>query len=166
MATVIELAAAQPPLLIKLDPALEAQEQEWRTIYILPRVEPRFCADLPRWDSNWKVEQSPTQQMDSLLEIFCSGETLTFGPQFKPLVHLGDGVWELKTPDLRFFGWFPHKDCFIGGALDTAFNVKSHKLYAGYAGEVAYYRGELPLDEPKFIAGEDPNNVVTNYDYP
>ncbi len=165
MATVLGLVTAQPAGLIKLDPMLEAQEQEWRTIYILPRLAPSV-ADLPTWQSHWKVEQSPGQQMDSLLEVFCSGETLAFGPQIKPLVHLSDGVWELKTPDLRLFGWFPHKDCFICGALDTAFNVKSYNLYRGYAGEVARYRTQLDLNDPKFIPGDDPNDVVTNWNYP
>jgi hypothetical protein len=165
MATVIDLATAQPPALLKLDPALEAREQEWRTIYILPRVKPRFTV-LPTWQSHWKIEQSPVQQMDALLEVFCSGETLTFEHRFKPLVHLNDGIWELKTPDLRFFGWFPHQDCFIGGALDTAFNVKNLDLYRGYANEVAYHRQQLDLNEPKFIPGDDPKNVVTNYDFP
>jgi hypothetical protein len=166
MATVLELATRQPPALLKLDPALEAREQEWRMIYILPRVRPRIETELRTWRSNWQVEQSPLQQMDSLLEVFCSGETLTFDQRFKPLVHLNDGIWELKTPDLRFFGWFPHKDCFIGGALDLAFNVKSYNLYPGYADEVAYHRTQLDLDNPKFIPGADPRDVVTNYDYP
>jgi hypothetical protein len=165
MATILELVRAQPQALIKLDPALEDREQEWRMIYILPRVRPRIMDDLPTWRSQWQVEQSPTQQFDSLLEVFCSGETLTFEQKFKPLVHLSDGVWELKTPDLRFFGWFPHKDCFIGGALDTAYNVKNFNLYAGYANEVAYHRGQLALDPPKFVPGDDPTNVVTNYNY-
>ena len=166
MATVLELAAAQPPALIRLDPALEDQEQEWRCIYILSQVRARFETDLPTWVSQWRVEQSPTQQLDALLEVFCSGETLTFGPQFKPLVHLNDGIWELKTPDLRIFGWFPQKDCFIAGALDTAFNVKSYNLYRGHANVVAHHRDQLDLNAPKFIAGDDPNNVVSNYNYP
>jgi hypothetical protein len=79
--------------------------------------------------------------------------------------HLRDGIWELKTPDLRLFGWFHVKDCFICGALDTAFNVKNSNLYKGYANEVGHFRDELPLDEPKYLTGDDPSNVVTNYDF-
>jgi hypothetical protein len=164
MATLLDLVAAGS--LFKLDPALEANEQEWRTVYALARLRPRFENDLPTWVSTWRVEVTPAQQIDALLEVFCSGETLTFGPQFKPLVHLKDGVWELKTPDIRLFGWFPIKDCFIGGALDLAFNVKNHNLYRGYAGEVAHYRGQLDLDDPKFVPGDNPNAVVSNYTYP
>src|SRR3954464_12789685 len=104
MATVLELALARK--LFKLDPCLEPNEREWRWIYALPDFKSRLLNDLPNWVSHWKVEQSPNQQMDELSEIFCSGETMAYGHRFKPLVHLGDGVWELKTPDLRLFGWF------------------------------------------------------------
>src|SRR5262249_17769795 len=102
----------------------------------------------------------------SLFVVFCSGETLTFSTQFKPLTHLKDGIWELKTPDLRIFGWFHVKDCFIAGNIDTAFNVKNHNLYAGYAGDVARERDQLDLDNPKFVPGDDPNVVVSNYGFP
>ena len=117
-------------------------------------------------DIRWQVEVNPTQQLDALVEIFCSGQTLTFGPQFKPLTHLKDGIWELKTPDLRIFGWFCKKDHFIAGTMDEAFTVKNHNLYAGYAGEVERFRDQLDLNEPKFVSGEDPNVVVSNYNYP
>ena len=164
MATLLDLAARGD--LHRIDPQLEPNEQEWRTIYALPRLVPVFTTELPTWQSQWKVEQSPVQQIDALLEVFCSGTTLTFGPQFKPLTHIRDGVWELKTPDVRFFGWFPVRDCFVGVALNTAYNVKNHNLYAGYAGEVERYRNLLSLDEPKFVQGDDPNAVVSNFDYP
>jgi len=136
-------------------------------IYGLPKLLPRLEIDLPKWESTWKIEESPVQQLDALLDIFCSGETITFDRRFKPLItHVKDGIWELKTPDLRIFGWFRVKDCFIAGALDLAFNVKSHNLYAGYANEIVYHRDHLDLDEPKFVPGDNPDDVVSNYDYP
>jgi hypothetical protein len=165
MATVIELSADGGPL-IKLDPMLEEREQEWRWIYILTRIKSRFEIDLHAMTSVWKVEESCAQQMDVLLETFCSGETLTFDQRFKPLNHLGEGIWELKTPDLRLFGWFPYRECFVCGALDTATNVKSHNLYAGYCNTVKYFRDQLNLDNPKFVPGENPRDVIANYDYP
>jgi hypothetical protein len=78
----------------------------------------------------------------------------------------GDGVWELKTADLRVFGWFHAKDCFLGHCADTAERVKEHRLYTGYVGEVVRFRDSLPLDEPKYIPGEDPDAVVSNSSYP
>jgi hypothetical protein len=164
MATVLELVLAGR--LLKLDAALEHNEREWRYIHTSPRFRERAENELPHWKSEWNVEAEPIQQLDALVEIFCSGETLTFGSQFKPLTHIKDGIWELKTPDLRIFGWFCKKDHFIAGTMDLAFNVKKHNLYAGYAGEVERFRTQLDLNEPKFVASEDPNVVVSNYNYP
>jgi len=164
MSTVLELALAGK--LFKLDAGLEFNEREWRCIYTSPRFRERASDELPQWESQWDVEVNPTQQLDALIEVFCSGATLTFRSQFKPLTHIKDGIWELKTPDLRIFGWFCKKDHFIAGTMDLAFNVKNHDLYAGYAGEVERFRGQLDLNEPKFVSSEDPNVVVSNFNYP
>lgn len=164
MATLLELVGRGE--LLKLDPQLEPNEQEWRSIYVLPDAGRRIRTDILTWTSQWEITVSPVQQLDSLAEIFCAGETLTFERIFKPLVHLGDGVWELKTPDLRLFGWFPAKDCFVGAFLDNAFNVKTYNLYRGYVEETVRLRNQLDLNEPKFVPGSDPDAVVTNYDFP
>ena len=164
MSTILE--SAELGALVRLDPALEPNELEWRIVYVLPHMLPQLQNDLPAYVSQWRVESSPLQQFDAMLEVFCSGETLTFDRMFKPLTHIQDGIWELKTPDLRLFGWFPIKDCFVMGAMDTAFKVKTHNLYVGYANVVAYRRNQLSLDAPKFIPGTDPNDVGSNYDFP
>lgn len=164
MATLVELDRRGE--LFKLDPALEANEQEWRMIYTSPRLKDWLEGVLPSLVSHWQQELSPLQQVDALVEEFCSGTTLCFGPQFKPIQHVKGGIWELKTPDVRVFGWFHVKDCFVGWRGEAAEHVKRYNLYYGIAGEAARYRDLLDLDEPKFIAGEDPNNVVSNYNLP
>lgn len=164
MATISSLVGDDA--LIKIDPQLEPNEQEHRLIYALPSVIPRLADELPGWSSVWQIEQTPQQQLDALFEIFCSGEALVFDLRFKPLTHLGDGVWELKTSDLRLFGWFPAKDVFIFPCIDLAGKIKTYNLYAGYAGEVVRQRSKFPLDEPKFVPGENPNDVVSNYTLP
>jgi len=164
MTTLIELDQAGE--LFKLDPLLEANEQEWRMIYISPHLRNWFEEALPGLISVWKVEISPLQQVDALVEEFCSGTTLCYGPQFKPIQHIEGGIWELKTPDVRIFGWFRVRDCFVGWRGEHAEHVKTYDLYHGLAGETARFRDQLDLDEPKFIPGEDPNAVVSNYSFP
>ena len=109
---------------------------------------------------------SPLEQFAELLGIFGSGEFLTYGYDLKPLTHAYDGIWELKTADLRIFGWFPHMDCFIAHKADLASRIKDHGLYHGYIGEVGRFRDNLELDDPKFISGVDPRVVVSNFNYP
>src|SRR4051812_27179079 len=112
MATLLHLEGAQ--LLHKIYPALDPREHEWRLFYALPRLRAWIERTLPTLESSWKIEESPVEQLDALIYVFCSGQPLAYGQQFKPLRHIRDGIWELKTADLRVFGWFHTKDCFIG----------------------------------------------------
>lgn len=72
-------------------------------------------------------------------------------------------MWELRTPDIRVFGWFPLLDHFIGVVANDATYIKKYRLYEGYIGEVVRYRDHLDLDNPKFIQSERPQDVVSNY---
>ena len=155
----------------KYDPALDDDEQEWRLLWASSKLKAWVENDLPELSSQWRVETGPLEQFDALTTVYASGLPLVFEQQFKPfqprpIQPLGDGVWYLKTPDLRIFGWFWKRDCFIGVVPDTAERVKKYNLYNGYREEVIRFRNELDLDEPKFIAGTDPNAVISNYDLP
>lgn len=135
-------------------------------IFTSPKLMAWMQHDLMALESTWNLELSPAEQIDGLVEVFCSGDTLTYDHQFKPLTHVQDGIWELKTADLRMFGWFSKKDCFLGVVADATDRIKRHNLYYGYAGEVARYRVALDLDDPKFVPGDDPHAVVSDYTYP
>lgn len=164
MSTILELVTSGD--LFRLDPELGPDEQEWRYIYVLPRLKTWLETTLPTLGSTWAIEESPAEQLDELAWTFCSGQTLTYGWQFKPLRPVGHGIWELKTADLRMFGWFPMKDVFVGTDADSKDHIKLHKLYRGYCNQAVMLRDSLNLDDPKFIAGDDPNDVVSNFDYP
>jgi hypothetical protein len=135
-------------------------------VYTSEKARKWIEVDLVAAESTWKLELSPAEQMAELIEHFCSGEPLAYGWQFKPLTHIGDGVWELKTPETRLFGWFPKKDCFIGSEIGMADHIKRHKLYRGHVDEVVRFRDMINLDEPKFIDGDSPNDVVSDFYFP
>lgn len=164
MATLIELLDAGQ--ISQIDPALGPRQQQFRRIFVLPDLQKWLEENLPNLGSTWKIEQSPQEQLDALIAIYCSGDTLTYQWQFRPLNHLGDGIWEMKTADLRVFGWFPHKDDFIGVSANLADQIKRSNLYRPYCEEAIRRRDKLDLDEPKFIQGDDPNAVVSNFDFP
>lgn len=151
---------------VKFDPSLGWREQEERMVYLLPPVAKWLECTLPELTSNWNLEQSPIEQLDDLVWQFCSGQELIVDRQFRLLRHHENGVWELKTADLRLFGWFHVRDCFVCAAANTALNVKNHGLYAGYVQQTVFLRDRLDLDEPKFIAGEDYDEIVTAWSYP
>lgn len=164
MATVIELD--RRGALFRLN-VLEANVQEFRAIYVSPDLHRWITDMLPGMASACGVELTPGEQVFALAELFCAGERLAYEFQFKPLTHIVEGVWELKTTDVRIFGWFSRKDCFIGAVADDATRIKEYHLYFGYADVTTRrFRDGLDLDEPKYVAGDDPHAVVSNFDYP
>jgi hypothetical protein len=163
MATPIELD--RRGALFKLD-ALEQGQQEFREFYASPALHKWLNDVLPAMATSWETELTPAEQFVALSEIFCAGERLTYGLQFKPLTHISDDVWELKTADIRIFGWFHRKDCFIGAVADDATRIKTHNLYHGYANVTTKrFREALDLNEPKYVPGDNPHAVVSNFDY-
>lgn len=164
MATLLHLA--QQGQVVKLDAAMDHTQQECRRIYILPRVQTWMENVLPGLESDWGSEITPLEQLAAFLVTYCSGDTLMFDRQFKPLRHVDNGVWELKTTELRLFGWFHIRDWFVCTDCDSATRVKRLNMYAGYRDQCVRFRDGLDLDKPKFVAGDDPNAVVSAFCYP
>ena len=164
MATLIHLA--QQDQVIKVDAALSWREQEERRIYVLPSVAVWMADTLPGEVSGWNIESSPLEQLDNFLRKYCAGKELMFEREVRPMRHIDNGIWELKTPDIRLFGWFHAKDCFICTHGNTAHNTKANNLYAGYRDNAVWLRGQLDLDDPKFVPGDDPNDVISAFCYP
>jgi hypothetical protein len=163
MATILSLD--QSGNLFRLD-VLDPGVQEFRQFYASPRLRAWISDDLPNLRSSLDIEQSPLMQFFDLAEVFCSGGRLDYGYSFKPLTHHADGVWQLKTQDLRIFGWFHRRDCFVGVVADDATRIKTHDLYHGYARvTTAGFRDAIDLDDPKYVPGDDPHAVVSNFDY-
>jgi len=165
MPTLAELH--QQGALLKLDPQLGPREQEERLIYASPRFAQWVAEELPHLGTDRALEVLPEGQLDALFADFTSGKVLTYEHQFKPLHPRSENTWELKTGDLRIFGWFVRMDCFIAVAATTKGFILEHQgIVAGFVGDVVRFRNLLDLDPPKLIEGDDPNAVVSNYDRP
>jgi hypothetical protein len=164
MSTLVELATRGE--LELYEPELGYRQQAMRLIYTRTRVWPWIEQHLLDRESEYESEITPIEQLDDLLNAFCAGETLIFSRQVKPIQHWGHGEWELKTIDLRLFGWFSKQDIFICCSIDFATRVKEIGLYNGYRDEAVRFRDLLDLDEPKFISGDDPSGVLTNISFP
>ena len=65
-----------------------------------------------------------------------------------------EGVWELRTADLRFFGWFWRKGVFVISAVDQTARCKEYNLCGGYRNRCVQDMRNLGLDEPQFVNGE------------
>jgi hypothetical protein len=160
MATLLELLNQGE--LFRFDPMLGWNEMEMRRIFLLSEARNWLEEKLPTAEATWQIEVNPAEQLDALVYEFCSGKPLQVGTRFKSLVHLGDGIWELKTADLRLFGWFVRKDHFVVSDCDHTDRIKRVNLYRGYCEQAVRRREALNLDEPKYIGGDNPDDVVSD----
>lgn len=81
---------------------------------------------------------------------------MQYGPMFHDMDPAADEVWEMKTEDLRIFGWMYKPREFIavqGGYADDYKKPTKSKNYADDRRDVVKARDALPLDGDKFVGG-------------
>lgn len=152
MSTLSELE--QAGFLENIDGDLDTNQMPQRYLYALPRALKWLKEVLPTLQTDGYVAGAldPSRQAYNLFHTFTSGMAITNMPphSMKPEQK---GVWELRTHDLRFFGWFWRRSQFIIADASTKKQCNNHCLYNGYLNIVIYERERLNLDEPKFITG-------------
>jgi hypothetical protein len=100
---------------------------------------------------------TPKEQLVERLRQWMSGDPMAYGRMFRDMEPKSDGVWELKTADLRIFGWMYRTREFIavrGGYTDDYKEPSKTKNYADERNEVVRARNALPLDGKKYMEGE------------
>jgi hypothetical protein len=137
---------------VDLDPDILPQ----RCLYAFPSVIRWLEEVLPTLAPEWgEGKQTPLEQVDFLFSQFIAGGNVSHWQAchiMKP--QPGDHhIWELKTKDVRFFGWFPKKDIFVIAQAESAKKVKEHGLYRGMRNACVQCREWLDLDEPKAVVG-------------
>ena len=110
---------------------------------------------LPQLENDYDGHATPTEQVENLLAEYISGHPLNYGDggNLRCLRPVDRGVVELKTADVRIFGWFVRKDRYIATFGHSATRVKTVDLYAGFRNETCRIRDTIDLDAPKFILG-------------
>ena len=142
--------------LVKVEGNLLPHQLPQRCIYALPRAIRWMNNDLPTIRTDGVVEGAlePLEQADALINDFLSGIPPDMWVMAPHLMHPHEnGVWELRTPDLRFFGWFWRRGIFILSAIGTAEMCKQRNLYHGYQTQCLHDMRALDLDPPCFTDG-------------
>jgi hypothetical protein len=69
-------------------------------------------------------------------------------------------VWEMKTADLRIFGWLYRPKVFVAAFAGFADDYKKQngqppkESYSEARDRIAWLRGHLNLDPPSFVTGD------------
>jgi hypothetical protein len=148
--------------IIKIDVELAPRDQPLRLLYGTPQFVEWLRQILEGVEPPRQLGQtSPAEQIDDLFHSFLSGEPLIFTRQFRVVRAEENAVWELKTPDMRIFGWFMAKDCFVAVFGNWADTIKDHDLYRGYRIAIRRLRRELGIDATLCVKGVDPDDVLS-----
>ncbi|WP_173980445.1 hypothetical protein [Magnetospirillum sp. UT-4] len=147
--------------LVAINVELPAGILPHRLLYGTARFRQFLEVDLHAIRRYWDPELEPAQQVLALLEAYIGGYPLLFQRQYWPLKPHEDGIWELKTPDVRIFGWFRQKDLFIAVNGMDATEVKAGHYYGPFVREAVWHRQSLDLDGGIFVEGDDPDDVVS-----
>jgi hypothetical protein len=157
MATLEHLADTNK--LIRHDPDLDDDEFPERCVYFAPDFDARLEA-LAEVGFRHHRNRTPYEQAEQILYDFVIGRPLAYGSEYHPLDPHASHTWELKTPDIRLFGWFPKRRHFVVVCRAFKDDLKKFSDYAPYIQQVVNFRNALDLDEPKAVTGVGRNEVL------
>lgn len=144
-------------VLVRVNVELDAGDSIERLVFAYPKFVEWAQNVLPLTQSSIaELAEQPDEQVDALLHDFISGVRMGYGKRYKRLQPGEQEIWELKTADIRLFGWFARKHVFVitAGEEKKRLNV-IEGLYGGYRNEAARLRDTLDLDPPKYIPGDE-----------
>ena len=130
-----------------------------RELYAFPDCLKWMKETVPKFETGRQNSaHTPAEQMILRVQQWLSGAPLQKGPMFKELEFPKDNdVWELKTSDLRMFGWMYQPKKFIVASCGYADHYKEPTKTKNYADDVRAVmdaRQALPLDGAKFVKGK------------
>jgi hypothetical protein len=133
------------------------REARLRWVYGFPGFQTWLDVELPQLNpGRLKASDSPQEQVDNILYRWITGKDIRYTRQFQDLMPRGDEVWEMKTADIRIFGWMYQPLKFIAVFGDYADLYKGRGASRSYEvakQKVKNQRDNLDLDPPKFATG-------------
>lgn len=154
MAT-LDILLARQELVRILVPTDGAPRKRW--IYGLPKFPGWLQNDLPKLETGrLQAVETPEEQVDNALYRWITGKPIAYDRQFYDLMPRADEVWEMKTADIRIFGWMYRPLKFIavfGDYADLYKGAKKSRSYDAAIRRVKSERDRLNFDEPKFVTG-------------
>lgn len=160
MATLNELV--QAGLIRPLKVHLRRTEYEDRKIFASDQFLEWLNGPVKLASPFYEDDVAPKMQAAALLKSFITGAPFLGSRLFKKMSPATNDVWEMRSPDLRFFGWFPCQDCYVAVSGDLFGNLKDDvSLYEKHRIECVQFRSELNMTEPKYMVGAKENDVVS-----
>lgn len=145
--------------LIKHTPFLERNELPMRVAYLAPAFDNVLDDTWRTMDCVRGSQLSPYEQIEQMFYELVIGRVMSYNVGFKKLDPVSASVWELKTRDVRIFGWFPARAHFVAVCAQLRSLMPNRADFSPFVDEVLAFRSALNLDEPKAITGTKYSDV-------
>jgi hypothetical protein len=133
----------------------------WRYIFVSGKFQEWAQKEMPAIVPRFEDDSSAPIQVEEEFSGFRYGYGLAFGTDARRLEPTDFSVWELKTPDVRIFGWFPAMNHFVAHMGEAKANLPDWDDYRPYVDEVVRFRNSLVGFLPTHVTG-GMSNVVSN----
>lgn len=162
MATLAALADAGTLVRIEVD--IDDGRQTWRCLYGTPDFIAWLEGVLPALETGvMDAEITPQEQVFVLFADFIEGQHFEMDRRFRRLRRTPDlSIWELKTIDVRIFGWFASMDKFVCAFGEHKEEILRRDSVGTFMAKTDFVRNNLELDDPKFIHFEEYANVLSD----
>lgn len=158
MATLDELETAG--VLSRYKHRFDAPPGRGREIWFFKEVAKWLVNDFFTMEPFYNESIATKNQAGVLLKNFVVGEEFESDLDFWHMRPHYDDVFELKTADLRIFGWFYRPRVFVAAQAQT-FEVahRAPGIHSYHRDEVVKMREQIELDEPKWVVGAKASDV-------
>ena len=155
MGTITTLVAERK--LIRVTMQLGRGQDHERKLYTYPDCAAWMRDAVPKMvTGRCKSPMTPKEQLRQLFRQWMAGEAMAYDRRFRDLLPLDNFVSEMKTDDLRIFGWIYRPREFIavcGGYADDYKEPTKTKFYNDDMREVLARREVIDLDGDKYATG-------------
>lgn len=145
---------------------LEPAEMPWRRLYATPEFVEWLDTVVPELEQNTLYDDlRPIEQISALFAEYVAGDSFSNDRRFKKLNWTPDlCVWELKTTDVRIFGWVPERDSFVCCYGDSSDKIKTLDLYGRYMALTRRKMEDVGLDPPICVESSEYSDVISDQD--
>ena len=146
--------------LVKHEPDFDDDELPQRIVCFAPGFTTWLSRTLAKVEPLHGRHLTPHEQVEQILYEFAIGRPMAYSVDYRKLdppvlAH----VWELKTQDVRLFGWFAKRGHFVIVCGELKDNLPKRSDYMPYIQKVISFRDVLDLDEPKALRGVTYNDI-------
>lgn len=111
-------------------------------------------------DNYYPGSQSPLEQTADIFNRFVSGDAMGHPLPPHEMAPRGEGVFRLRTHDMRFDGWFPIKNFFVIAAIHTKQQCNAAGFNDAIFAQILATRQAINLNGGTYVTAGDYRDLI------